>query len=57
MASGRDNSNARRNVDGTECLSILGDNGLMVWTGLFRETSDYFPFSIFELVLNGITSD
>jgi len=26
-----------------ECLNILGDNGLMVQTGLFGETSDYFP--------------
>jgi len=28
----------------------------MVWTELFREISDIF-FSIFELELNGITSD
>ena len=27
-----------------ECQSILGDNGLVVWTRLFWETSDYFPF-------------
>ena len=40
----------RRNVDSTEqkhyyvaieCRNILGDNGLVVWTGLFGETLDY----------------
>jgi len=35
----------------------LTDNGFMVWTGLFGETSDYLLFSIFGLVLNKITLD
>jgi len=51
MANRWDDSNARRNVGGTErghyyatieCQNTLGDNGLMVWTGLFGEISDYF---------------
>jgi len=33
-----------------------GTFGLMVWTGLFGEISDYFPF-YFWTMLNGTTSD
>ena len=50
MVTRWDDSNARRNVDGIEwghyyaaieCRNTLGDNELIVWTGLFRETSGY----------------
>jgi len=38
------------------CLRTLKDNGLTVWTELFREILDYFLFYLWT-VLNGTTLD
>ena len=52
MASGRDVGNTRKDINISkqrhyhtkciECLETLKDDGLMVWTELFGETSNYF---------------
>ena len=67
MASGRNNSNAKRNIDGTErghyytVIHRMSKHPRRQWThGVDRTLQrnlGLFFFFIFGLVLNGITSD
>jgi len=67
MASGRNDSNVRRNIDGTEqgyyyvVMHRMSKHLRRQWTrGMnrtLRRNLRLFSFSIFGLVLNGTTSD
>ena len=67
MASGQNDSNMRRDIDGTEqrhyhaVMHRMSKDSRRQWTYSMNRTLwrnlRLFPFSIFGLVLNGTTSD